>query len=453
MAAKPGHSLPQMFKRRYDLKAAYNLFQRPEATPDHLQATHRELVNQQLHQSGTYLLLEDTTDVSWVKPLQPGGKPRARGRAGLGRLGPQRSGQHGFRLHSVLAVRWPQAQTANPSASRPAVEVLGLADQQYFIREPRKAGGPLRSRRGDKKTNYESYLWESATARLGTAPDSASVRWVRVSDRESDIYDYLKGCKAEGHGFVVRAARDRALVGGQGQPAGRLFAVARAKVALGGMSLQLRARAGQPARQARLKVSATRVRIRATQEPGHRAGGLPPVEVSLVRVWEGDPPVGVKGLEWILLCEGEVSTLEQAQETVRQYASRWLVEEFHKALKSGMGVERLQLERGERLMAATAVMSVVALRLLALREQVEREPQAAAGSTGLSEMELEVLEAASERRLETASDVALALGQLGGHLNRKADGLPGWQSMWRGWLQLQTMVEGVRLAHKLKRFG
>jgi Transposase Tn5 dimerisation domain len=91
--------------------------------------------------------------------------------------------------------------------------------------------------------------------------------------------------------------------------------------------------------------------------------------------------------------------------------------------------------------------------LLDLREHARREPEAPAEQSGLSEVELEVLEVKTGRKLNTIRDVVLAVGRLGGHLNRKRDGLPGWMTLWRGWLQLQALVEGVLLAHKLKRFG
>ncbi|MFP5501956.1 MAG: IS4 family transposase, partial [Candidatus Sericytochromatia bacterium] len=38
----------------------------------------------------------------------------------------------------------------------------------------------------------------------------------------------------------------------------------------------------------------------------------------------------------------------------------------------------------------------------------------------------------------------LAVGRLGGHMNRKADGSPGWLTLWRGMLELQTLVAGAR---------
>src|SRR5690348_15317818 len=89
MAAKPGKSLPQTFSRWGETKAAYNLFAHPEATPDQLQATHRELVMAALQQPGTYLLPEDTTEMAWNK-RQP--------IPGLGPVGGSKDKQIGFLL-------------------------------------------------------------------------------------------------------------------------------------------------------------------------------------------------------------------------------------------------------------------------------------------------------------------------------------------------------------------
>ncbi|MBV8310880.1 MAG: hypothetical protein JO344_10875 [Planctomycetaceae bacterium] len=49
----------------------------------------------------------------------------------------------------------------------------------------------------------------------------------------------------------------------------------------------------------------------------------------------------------------------------------------------------------------------------------------------------------------TVGEVALAVGHLGGHLNRKRDGLPGGQTLWRGMTKLGHLVAGVRLARRM----
>ena len=88
-----------------------------------------------------------------------------------------------------------------------------------------------------------------------------------------------------------------------------------------------------------------------------------------------------------------------------------------------------------------------------MREQMRLAPEAPAESSGLSELELEVLRVRSGKPLVTVEEVSLALGRLGGHLNRKSDGQPGWITLWRGWQILQTLVEGALIARKLTKFG
>ena len=172
---------------------------------------------------------------------------------------------------------------------------------------------------------------------------------MRVCDREADIYEYLCGCREQGHGFVVRAAQDRVVVDpGTGKRLGTLFERVRGQAALGHFPLELRGRPTQPARTASLAVSAVVVGLEGPATPGRHSALPPRLTVTAVRVWEESPPAGAEAIEWILLCDAAVTTWAEAQDRALQYACRWLIEEFHKALKTGMGAERLQLEEGHR---------------------------------------------------------------------------------------------------------
>ena len=51
--------------------------------------------------------------------------------------------------------------------------------------------------------------------------------------------------------------------------------------------------------------------------------------------------------------------------------------------------------------------------------------------------------------LDTVRAVYLALAALGGHLGRKGDGPPGWQTLWLGRRCLLLLVEGVKMAAQL----
>jgi len=456
MAAQPGQSLPELFGRWYDVKAAYMFFKQEEAIPDNIQAGHREYVLAAMEKPGEYLLLEDTSEMVWA-----GQEPKR----GLGPVGNSKKvgdGLQGFHLHSVLAVGWPEVCPAESApegegpleGERPPVQILGLADQQYRVRRPRPAGEPRNDSQARKKRNRESQVWEQASYRVGPAPAEPTVRWVSVADRGADIYEYLRSKQELGHGFVVRASQDRVVLDpATGNRLGYLFAVAGQAPSLGSFDLELRARPGQAARTARLSLAATPVRLRAPQRPGVMAGTHPPIDCTVVRVWEAAPPGGGDGLEWILLCDRPVRTLNEALAEALKYSARWILEEYHKALKTGMQAEALQLETGKGLMAAIAIMSVVALRLIDLRERLRVHPEAPAETSGLSRLELEILHRVLRRPMTTVRDVALGIGRLGGHLNRTHDGMPGWITLWRGMTKLRLLVTGVRLASKMKRFG
>lgn len=444
-AREPGATIPRLSQgQAYASKAAYQLLGHVQATPDALQAPHRQHVARQLQAPGTFLLVEDTTELSWPEAAER--------RPGLGPVGPGKATSQGVLLHSLVAAAWP-ATDPNPSAKRPALPLLGLLDQQYHVRQPvpeaEKAAphGQSRLRQGRPR---ESALWAQSLRAVGSPP--AGTRWVVVADRGADLYEHLQQCQAQGLGFVVRAAQNRALVAGANKtPAGRLFEVARAQPSVGTFTLALRGRPRQPARAVVLQVSLSPgLGLRAPQRPGGATGKGDPVPVSVVRVWEERGPDAVgPGLEWLLLCDQPVTDFAQAHECARQYASRWLIEDFHKALKTGLGAEKLQLQTAARLFAAVALLSVVALALVDLREKSRLEPDLPAEEAGLTATELRVLCHQRRRPLATVREVYLALAALGGHLGRTGDGPPGWQTLWLGRRSLRLLVEGVQMAAQL----
>src|SRR5262245_64390897 len=97
---------PDGFRQPYRKDtAAYSLFDHPDATPDHIQAGHRKLVGDGLRRPGVYLLIEDTTVISY---------PVRRPIPGLGTVGYTSRGETGFHLHTALATRWPGPARPGP---------------------------------------------------------------------------------------------------------------------------------------------------------------------------------------------------------------------------------------------------------------------------------------------------------------------------------------------------
>ena len=167
-----------------------------------------------------------------------------------------------------------------------------------------------------------------------------------------------------------------------------------------------------------------------------------------MEVREVDVPEGVKApLHWILLTSLACTTLAQVRRVVGRYCARWWIEEYHKALKSGAGVEDSQLERAYRLESLIAVLSIVAVRLLNAKMLARTRPEEMEAAKSFGTQALAVLEKrfGKPKGGWTNRNVLIATARLGGFLARKHDGMPGWQTIWRGWQRLRWMCEGLAI--------
>jgi hypothetical protein len=176
--------------------------------------------------------------------------------------------------------------------------------------------------------------------------------------------------------------------------------------------------------------------------PRNGPRGRAPIRVRGVRIWNGT-------LEWLLLTTRPVESLDQALEIVSWYTRRWIVEEVHKAWKTGCRAEDRRLTQADRLVPLLGALAIVAVRLLTLRDAARRDSTAPADAPAAA---LKILAAKLHRPAEGfGSNRAFLRGvaQLGGFLARTSDGEPGWQTLWKGWSVLMTLVEGYKLAQTI----
>ena len=158
----------------------------------------------------------------------------------------------------------------------------------------------------------------------------------------------------------------------------------------------------------------------------------------------------------MLLTNEPVHDADDAWCVVGWYERRWIIEEYHKAMKTGCQIEDIQFTAEERLQPAIALLSAVALTLLNLRDASRDEKASTRRATELFSPEyVEVLSIWRYGKLRnelSVHDFFFALARLGGHQNRRGDHRPGWLVLWRGWTKLQCMLDGY-LAGKRKRCG
>src|SRR5207247_1441705 len=129
-----------------------------------------------------------------------------------------------------------------------------------------------------------------------------------------------------------------------------------------------------------VRVRAREITVRGPWRPG---GSLPNQVMNVIEIREMNPPKDAEALLWVLLTSWPCQTLEQCMKAARAYGARWLIEEYHKALKSGTGVEQSQLTTAARLEALLGVLALVAVRLLDMKLQARLEPDNAVSADTL----------------------------------------------------------------------
>lgn len=429
LACSPGGTLPDAMRAWRELKAAYRFLDNSKVTFGALARPFWEQTRQACEMPGEYLLIEDTTTLDYTAHEAT---------EGLGHVGD--GNQRGFLLHSNLAVRVENWD----GDSELSLNLLGLFGQEIWSRS-----GPPKGERQDKAKRQararESERWGRAL--LETNGPLPGTRWIYVADRESDIMEVFHRCVQRSTDWVIRAAWNRSVKADMGY----LFEDAAKAPMRGESNIFLRARPGQPARHAQLEIRSKPVVVRGPWRPG---GRLPDREMWVVEVREKDAPAGVEPVHWVLLTSLPAETFSQCRKIVAYYASRWLIEEFHKAMKSGTRVEKSQLETAERLENLIAIESAVAVRLLAMKEMAAAEPDTKVDPNMFGPEVWAVLEKefGCPAGGWTVRSALVAVARLGGFLARKGDGNPGWLTIWRGWRRLVLLAEGYLLAEG-KRCG
>jgi hypothetical protein len=422
LATRPQGTLPHRFTWA-ELKGAYNLIH--AAKPDALQEVHRHNTRRRAVATETpVLFIHDTTQLDFSTHAAVADQ--------LGPIGDGADCAHGFLQHNSLVV--------DPDGRR----LLGLIHQQTFLRTPKPAGETRAARY--QRPNRESQIWVRGIEAVGRA--SEGTVWVHVGDRGADFFGMMATPRKHNAHFLIRLAQNRTARSTEPDDAvvTHLMDAARQVPATTTTTILVASRGGRPGRVATVQLGAVRLKVRASKaDPLWRHE--PSVELTVVRIWEDNPPPDVEPLEWILGTDLSDDSPEALLRYQSWYEWRWRTsEEYHKAQKTGCRIEDLRFETVERLQSAIALLSVVAVRILQLRWQRDECPDAPAESVASAE-ELEVLPRVRPGKpIVTVKQFVDRVAGLGGYLGRKCDGPPGWQSLWRGYQRLADILLGYACA-------
>lgn len=419
LGQRPDKSIPAACGGWKETKAAYRLFDTDKVTAQKLLEPHYRCTLERMTAHPTVLCIQDTTEIDYT------GKSDIQG---LGSLNYET--RHGLYLHPTLAVT-PQRLP------------LGLLDCWSWTRPLQEGKESIRWLEGYQRLcEAQQFLWEQAF----------DTRLVYMADREADLFDLYTEHQiqlaSEGHAadWLIRAQHDRHTEAGK-----KLWSVVEAAPELGRVEFDLPAsktRKGRKIIQS-LKV----VRIALTPPQGH--ANRQPVEVTAVLAREVSPPAEETPIEWLLLTNLSVTTLDEAEEKLSWYLCRWQVEIFFRILKSGCKIEELQLEKIERLEPAILLYMLIAWRVLFFT-MVGRECPELPCNLIFDDDEWQAVYIVSQKKPPpetppTLNDMIRMIAGFGGFLNRKNDGLPGPQTIWIGLQRSKDFalaIEALRQAEK-----
>ena len=170
--------------------------------------------------------------------------------------------------------------------------------------------------------------------------------------------------------------------------------------------------------------------------------------VYAVYATEINVPEGEYPISWMLLTTEKVESISSAKTILRWYSYRWLIEEYHKILKSGCQVESYRLA-GNSMEVLLGFLTTISADLLRMTYLHRTQPESPADEIFTS-VQIKVLKAKSLSRkkpksVDTIKDAIEAIARLGGYLEHRRKTPIGITVLWRGWLELMSLCEGWEL--------
>jgi hypothetical protein len=429
-ANQPNASVPQACGDWAGTQGAYDFWGNKRVKASDIRDAHACSTRERIKKHSLILAIQDTTELNLT---------HHRATQGLGYL--DSASSRGLKVHTTLCV----SSTGIP---------LGVLNQEVWFRDLKELG--KKHLRHQKLTqDKESQKWITALRSTNTYTEiEPSITVVTVADQEADIYDLFNTPRPLNSELLIRARHNRVVSGenGENEEERKLQDTIRSSAPLGQKVLELKANPKREAREATLTIRATSVLLTPPKKRLKKDKNLKPIKMQLILAEEENPPPDVDPVSWLLLTTLPITGLPSVFLLLVWYSYRWLIERYHYILKSGCGLEKLQLKTAERISKALATYNIVAWRLLWLTYVSRIHPEEPVDLV-LEPHQWQALYcyihvvAAPPLQMPTVNQCVRWIAQLGGFLGRKGDGEPGLKTIWRGLRRLDDIAQTWLILH------
>jgi hypothetical protein len=422
VATTPGHTLSSSTHSPAEMEGAYRFIRNEQVDANAIADAGFEATAAQAQKHDILLALEDSTSLKY-KHASIGDT--------LGYMNDKRP-TAGLMVHSVLLFN-PVEQS-----------VVGLIEQNRWTRDRAQQGKSKHCKQRDY-TSKESYKWEQGSCSMRARLGETMRKTISVCDREADIFEYLTHKTQHGERFVVRSSQNRCIE----EHDNRLYEFASNQQCAGTQQVKIAQRGGRKARTATVEVRYCQMTVKA---PKVKTGeNIPMYYVGCTEAGEEEHK-----LSWHLMTSEPVHSREDALRIVSYYEMRWLIEDYHKAWKTGgTEVESLRMQSKDNLERMAVILAFLATRILALRF-IKVSPHKAAQSCEsiVPTIAWKLLWKKWEKRTLPATPpdndwLYRNLAKLGGWKDTQRNGRAGCKTLWKGWFKLQTLLEGYDLTMSL----
>lgn len=336
LAGQPETSVVQASRDEAALEGMYHFWSSPYIKPERIIEAHIGSAIKRIEKEEMVLAIQDTTELDFKSHIK---------KKGMGKLSNPYS--KGMMVHTVLC-----------SSTRGVP--LGVIHQSSWARNKKE------------KETKESYRWIEALEKTEREmPEKVKV--VTITDREGDFYELLSHSRREGSEWLIRAFRKRKvkLMDGTEEIKPLKEAITSTEIR-GRETVKIQRGRGRKDREVKLEIRYESYEL----QPPENSKNEQPLKVQVILAQEeGEPLLGEEKVEWLLLTTLTIENIEDARKYLQYYAKRWLIERFHYVLKSGCYLEKLQLERRERIQRALATYSIVAWRILWITYEARENPE------------------------------------------------------------------------------
>jgi len=332
-------------------------------------------------------------------------------------------------------------------------EVLGIAGIETWKRVDKK----ITSDRAKKSIeNKESYKWISSLKKGTTYVTNSKIKTF-VTDRESDIYEYIYHVMNNKDYFILRASHDRKLfINDIDNNMNKISKFLLKQDVVHTYTIDLHETRKRKARKALLKLKYGEVMILKPKDIKSKIEYPEKIKLNIVCV-EEDSTTSLNEkdkVKWLLLTNHVVSSINEAMKIVYHYKLRWTIEPmFASFKKKGLGIEDTQLEEFKKLEKLVLLGLNACVKIFYLVKCRNGSGKVSANII-FSEKQLEFLKQL-QPKLEGKTDkqknkfmlnsmawAAWIIAKLGCWNGYNSTHLPGWQTMFDGLQKFNAMFDG-----------